>query len=259
MGSSFQNSRKYQADRNRFSKVVKVSQLLKAGAEVVKQGDDPTLCSLEYPLWQSLDEEHLDVDAELGGVDQRKIFTFALDHMPKLGYKVRAHLLNALVPGLGEAQKMSSSEPSSKINLLDTPEEVTKKLRKAFCAPRQVEGNSVIAFIEHVIFRVQSLKTGGNPSLSVERRDGEIVVYKDILKLKEDYENDILTPQIVKPALIKALNELLDPIRKDFEADEEWRHIAQLAYPPEEKSKRTKMEKKNGKGPHKLPIRTLED
>ncbi|KAG7418338.1 Tyrosine--tRNA ligase [Fusarium oxysporum f. sp. rapae] len=249
VGSSFQDSKEYQADRFRFSNNFNVSQLLKAGSEVVKQGENPTLGSLEYPIWQSLDEEYLDVDAELGGVDQRKLFTFAIDHMPKLGYKVRAHLMNAMVPGLGDAQKMSSSEPSSKINLLDTSEEVARKLRKAVCAPKQVEGYGVIAFVEHVIFRVASLKTNGKPSLTVETRDGESLVYQDISKLKEDYASDLLTPQILKHALIKILNELLNPIRKDFDADEEWQRITELAYPPEEKSKNKKMEKKNGKGP----------
>ncbi|KAF4415912.1 tyrosyl-tRNA synthetase [Fusarium acutatum] len=255
VGSSFQKTREYEADRFRFSNNVTVSQLIKAGSEVVKQGENPTLGSVEYPIWQSLDEEYLDVDAELGGVNQRKLFTFSIDHMPKLGYKVRAHLMNTMVPGLGEAQKISSSEQSSKINLLDAPEEVTKKLRKAVCAPNRVEGNDVIAFIEHVIFLVESLKTGGKPRFTVETRDGEAPVYEDISKLKEDYKSDILTPQMIKPAVMKALNDLLDPIRKDFEADDEWRHIAALAYPPEERSQKTKKEKKNSENSQKLPIR----
>ena len=29
------------------------------------------------------------VDAQFGGVDQRKIFMFARDHLPKIGYKKR--------------------------------------------------------------------------------------------------------------------------------------------------------------------------
>ncbi|KAF5581592.1 tyrosyl-tRNA synthetase [Fusarium pseudoanthophilum] len=255
VGSSFQDSKEYQDDRFRFSNNVTVSQLIKAGSEVVKQGENPTLGSVEYPIWQSLDEEYLDVDAELGGVDQRKLFTFAIDHMPKLGYKVRAHLMNAMVPGLGEAQKMSSSEPSSKINLLDTPEEVTKKLRKAVCVPKEVEGNGVIAFIEHVIFRVESLKTGGKPRFTVETRDGETLVYEDISKLKGDYKSDILTPQMTKPAVIKALNNLLDPIRKDFESDDEWQRIAGLAYPVEVKPKKANKVKSNRRQSKELPIR----
>lgn len=44
--------------------------------------------------------------------------------------------MNPMVPGLGEAQKMSSSEPSSKMNLLDSPEEVTKSSGKPY-APRR--------------------------------------------------------------------------------------------------------------------------
>ncbi|KAF5559200.1 tyrosyl-tRNA synthetase [Fusarium mexicanum] len=259
VGSSFQDSKEYQDDRFRFSNNVTVSQLIKAGSEVVKQGENPTLGSVEYPIWQSLDEEYLDVDAELGGVDQRKLFTFAIDHMPKLGYKVRAHLMNAMVPGLGEAQKMSSSEPSSKINLLDTPQEVTKKLRKAVCAPKQVEGNGVIAFIEHVIFRVESLKTGGKPRFTVETRDGGTLVYEDISKLKEDYASDALTPQMIKPALIKTLNNLLDPIRKDFEVDNEWQRIAELAYPVPVKPKKANKVKSSGKRSKELPVLTAND
>ncbi|KAF5974378.1 tyrosyl-tRNA synthetase [Fusarium coicis] len=255
VGSSFQDTKEYQDDRFRFSNNVMVSQLIKAGSEVVKQGENPTLGSVEYPIWQSLDEEYLDVDAELGGVDQRKLFTFAIDHMPKLGYKVRAHLMNAMVPGLGEAQKMSSSEPSSKINILDTPEEVTEKLRKAVCTPKQVEGNGVLAFIEYVIFRVESLKTGGKPRFAVETRDGQTLVYEDISKLKEDYKSDILTPQMIKPAVIKALDDLLEPIRKAFESDDEWQRIAELAYPVHVKPKKANKVRSNGKISRELPIR----
>ena len=46
----------------------------KAGAEVVKQVANPLVSGLLYPLLQALDEEYLHVDAQFGGVDQRKIF-----------------------------------------------------------------------------------------------------------------------------------------------------------------------------------------
>ena len=49
----------------------------KAGAEVVKQVEHPLLSGLLYPGLQALDEEYLKVDCQFGGVDQRKIFTFA--------------------------------------------------------------------------------------------------------------------------------------------------------------------------------------
>ena len=48
----------------------------KAGAEVVKQTASPPLSGLLYPGLQVLDEEYLKVDAQFGGVDQRKIFMY---------------------------------------------------------------------------------------------------------------------------------------------------------------------------------------
>lgn len=192
-GSSYQKSEKYTMDRFKLEGMTRISVAQKAGAEVVKQTADPFLGGLTYPLMQALDEEYLDVDAQLGGLDQRKIFTFALENLPKIGYKVRAHLMHSMVAGLGEAQKMSSSEPDSKIDLLDTPEVVAKKLKKAVCVPKKIEGNGVVAFVEHVIFRVVSIKTGGKPHFTVTRRDEEPLIYDDIEKLKADYEADIVS------------------------------------------------------------------
>lgn len=68
----------------------------KAGAEVVKQVEHPLLSGLLYPNLQALDEEYLKVDAQFGGVDQRKIFTFAEKYLPQLGYSKRAHLMNPM-------------------------------------------------------------------------------------------------------------------------------------------------------------------
>jgi tyrosyl-tRNA synthetase len=192
LGSSYQLSKEYTMDRFKLEGVTRISVAQKAGAEVVKQTDDPTLGGLIYPLMQALDEEYLDVDAQFGGVDQRKIFTFAIENLPRIGYKVRAHLMNTMVPGLGEAAKMSASDPDSKIDLLDTKEVVEKKLRKALCVPKTVEGNGVIAFVEHVIFRALALKNNGKAKFVVERREGEPLVYEDVAKMKEDYTADIV-------------------------------------------------------------------
>jgi len=58
-----------------------------------------------------------------------------------------------LVPGLAGG-KMSSSEEDSKIDLLDTPATVKKKLKKAFCEPGNVTDNGVLAFVKHVLFNL---------------------------------------------------------------------------------------------------------
>ena len=190
LGSSYQLSAEYTMDLFRLSSVVTEHDAKKAGAEVVKQVANATLSGLIYPLMQALDEEHLGVDAQFGGVDQRKIFALAAEQLPKINYKERAHLMNPMVPGLAGG-KMSSSDPDSKIDLLDTSEAVKKKLKKAYAVPKEVEGNGIVSFVEYVLLPVSALKSGKGRFV-VERREGEgePLVYEDIEILKEDYKAD---------------------------------------------------------------------
>lgn len=76
-GTSFQLSREYSLDVYKLMALTSEHDAKKAGAEVVKQVDSPLLSGLVYPLLQAIDEEYLKVDCQFGGVDQRKIFTFA--------------------------------------------------------------------------------------------------------------------------------------------------------------------------------------
>ncbi|KAI6250098.1 Tyrosine--tRNA ligase, cytoplasmic [Erysiphe necator] len=248
LGSSYQLSSAYTLDRFKLEGITRINVAQKAGAEVVKQTDDPTLGGLIYPLMQALDEQYLDVDAQFGGIDQRKIFTFALENLPKIGYRVRAHLMNPMVPGLGEATKMSASDEDSKIDVLDTPDRVQRKIKKAKCVPREVEGNGIIAFVEHVILRALALKSSDHiPQFTVERKDGlEPLVYKNIDHLKKDYTADILTPQLLKDAVIRDLNAILKSVRAGYEADPEWQEIESRAYPVTVVDKKVKKPKDKG-------------
>ena len=47
---------------------------------------------------------------------------------------------------------MSASEEESKIDLLDTPAQVKKKLKKAFCEPGNIAENGILSFCKHVLF-----------------------------------------------------------------------------------------------------------
>lgn len=193
LGSSYQLSEKYTMDLFRLCSVVTEHDSKKAGAEVVKQVANPTLSGLIYPLMQALDEEHLGVDAQFGGVDQRKIFTLAAEQLPKVGYKERAHLMNPMVPGL-QGGKMSASDPDSKIDILDTEEVTKRKLKKAPAAPKEIDGNGIISFVEYVLLPVSALKSGGKPRFEVPQRDGEPLVYENIETLKNDYREDKVKP-----------------------------------------------------------------
>jgi hypothetical protein len=76
-GTDYQLSREYSLDVYRLSSMCSEHDAKKAGAEVVKQSNNPLLSGLLYPGLQALDEEYLKCDAQFGGVDQRKIFMFA--------------------------------------------------------------------------------------------------------------------------------------------------------------------------------------
>ena len=252
LGSSYQKSEKYFMDFLRLSTLVTTHDAKKAGAEVVKQVENATLSGLLYPLMQALDEEHLGVDAQFGGVDQRKIFALAAECLPKIGYRERCHLMNPMVPGLAGG-KMSSSEPDSKIDVLDTPEAVTKKLKKAQCAPRTVEGNGVLSFVEYVLLPISALKTNNNGAAKFviekskdDKKDEEPLVYTDIESLKRDYEADIVTPQLLKQATTTSLLTLLSSVQASFASNSQWQEVEKLAYPPADVKKKDKKAKNKG-------------
>lgn len=248
LGSTYQLSADYTMDVFRLSSVVTEHDAKKAGAEVVKQVENAPLSGLIYPLMQALDEQHLGVDAQFGGVDQRKIFALAQETLPKIGYKERAHLMNAMVPGLAGG-KMSASDPDSKIDILDSADVVKKKLRKAYAAAGVVEGNGIISFVEYVLLPISALRDpNGKGTFVCERREGEgePFVYHDIATLKEDYQADRLTPQLLKAGATAALVDLLAPIQAEFEASPEWQDIEKKAYPPAEPAKKKKQPKDKG-------------
>jgi len=193
LGSSYQLTPEYTMDRFRLESVVTQHDAKKAGSEVVKQVDNATLSSLIYPVMQALDEEYLKVDAQFGGVDQRKIFALAKSILPKIGFKQRAHLMNPMVPGLAGG-KMSSSEPDSKIDVLDPPEVVTKKLKKAFASPKEVEGNGLLSFVQYVLLPAGAIR-GGQPRFVVQRREGEgePLEYSTIEQIHGDYKRDVVS------------------------------------------------------------------
>lgn len=180
--------------------------------------------------------------------------------------------MNAMVPGLGGG-KMSSSDPNSKIDFLDPPEVVRRKIKGAFCEEGNVAENGVLSFVEAVLIPISQLrverlqgKTGSDAGegagatgdqtpfvlesapegtvFSIFRKEehGGALHYSTIDQLKEDFKEKRVHPKDLKTAVADAIVRLLDPVRKAFEQDEEWQKAEKLAYPdpnakPEKKKK----------------------
>ncbi|KAK6622937.1 Tyrosine--tRNA ligase, cytoplasmic [Polyplax serrata] len=231
-GSDYQLNKEYTLDVYRLSTLITEHDAKKAGAEVVKQVEHPLLSGLLYPGLQALDEEYLKIDAQFGGVDQRKIFTLAEKYLPQLGYAKRVHLMNCMVPGLTGA-KMSSSEEDSKIDLLDSPESVKKKLKKAFCEPGNIEDNGVLAFVKHVIFPIYIQDNKFIVPRSAEH--GGNMEFDSYEAIEKSFAAQELHPGDLKLAVENYINKLLAPIRKAFETPE-LKKLTEAAYPSKNKN-----------------------
>jgi len=202
---------------------------------------------------------------------QRKIFTFAELYLPRLGYAKRAHLMNAMVPGLAGG-KMSSSDPDSKIDFLDPPDAVRRKIKKAFCEEGNVTDNGVLSFVEAVLIPISELRleraaskavNGGSAeadeqkpfvsedapsgtvfSVSRDEKYGGPMHFSTYDALREAFEKRDVHPKDLKGAVADAIVSLLAPIRKRFEENKEWQEVTELAYPspvPEKKKKKVRV------------------
>ncbi|KAI8593632.1 tyrosyl-tRNA synthetase [Geranomyces variabilis] len=234
VGTDYQLGRDYTLDAYKLLAITTEHDAKKAGAEVVKQVESPKLSGLVYPLLQALDEEYLKVDAQFGGVDQRKIFTFAMEHLPDIGYAKRAHFMNPMVSGL-RGSKMSSSDADSKVDLLDDAKTVSRKIKKAFCELGNVENNPLLEFLKIVVFPARSL-TDPNYKFIVSRAEkfGGDLVFASYAEVEEAFRTEKLHPADLKTGTADAINALLEPIRKIFDTDE-LRQLTKDAYPDGEK------------------------
>lgn len=237
-GTDFQYNRDYVLDMHKISTIVSVNDARRAGAEVVKQSDNPLLCGLVYPGMQALDEEYLKVDAQFGGIDQRKIFIYAEEIMPRLGYEKRIHLMNGMVPSLSDG-KMSSSDAGSKIGLEDSNAQIKKKVLASFCEEKNIDKNPVLGFVDKFVFG--SYLTGDRQvfSVAIQKQNRE-VEYSSIEEMKKDFKEGIIHPLDLKMALVKYLIGLITPVREEIL---KYPEIEINAYPKIEKIKKQKAPK----------------
>jgi len=210
-GSEFQLKPEYSFDVLKLASMNSIRDCKRSAAEVVKFGDNPQVGGLIYPIMQALDEHYLEVDVQFGGVDQRKILMFARENLPKIGYDARVEVMNPMIPGL-IGKKMSSSDPKSKIDLIDDEKAIKEKINKADF----VEGdsnNGVMAFLKYVIMTINS---DNKKKFLIEREkkfggDLKFENYEDIEKM---VNNKKLHPLDVKMAVAKSISELLSKIDK---------------------------------------------
>lgn len=208
-----------------------------------KESESTSSSAILYPAMQAADIFKLDVQIAHAGMDQRKVHMLAkeLSHKFKKPFAaVHGHLLPGLqgpgrmnAPGTAtgmEAKdakveseidaKMSKSNPDSAIFVHDSEADIKRKVSKAYCPEKSVEGNPVIEYAEYLIMRDKSLK--------VERpaKFGGDVEFADAAELKSTYSEGKLHPMDLKAAVTRELSAMLKPSRDYFEKHKEY--LAQL-------------------------------
>ncbi|AQK50833.1 Tyrosine--tRNA ligase 1 cytoplasmic [Zea mays] len=175
-------------------------------------------CQIFYPCMQCADIFFLKADICQLGMDQRKVNVLAREYCDDIKRKNKPIILSHhMLPGFKEGQeKMSKSDPSSAIFMEDDEAQVNVKIKQAFCPPKIVEGNPCLEYIKYIVFPwfgrfevIRKESNGGNKTFTCMN------------ELISDYETGALHPADVKPALAKAINEILQPVRDHFNNNNE--------------------------------------
>ena len=188
-----------------------------------KEGELQSTAQLFYPSMQVADIFELDVDICQLGLDQRRANVLGREIADKLKWKkpvvVSHHMilgLQGIQPGKNKdeillASKMSKSKPETCIYMHDTKDDIERKINKAYCPERIIDGNPLFDYLKYLIFRrykkikiSRQEKFGGNLELDYD-------------ELEEIYKKGNLHPLDLKKAVSFYLDEMIQPVREYFE------------------------------------------
>jgi tyrosyl-tRNA synthetase len=215
-----------------------------------QEGEQVDFAKLLYPAMQAADIFALGAHLAHAGMDQRKAHVVARDVATKMRFgglrdgagraikplAVHHKILSGLlkpdrwpVPPEERAEalaamKMSKSKPRSAVFVHDSPDEIRKKIRGAFCPPGEVELNPVLDWIEQLCFGL------GDTELQVPRspENGGPVRFAAAPEVREAYASGALHPMDAKAALADRLIARLEPARKLFAEPERAAALAEL-------------------------------
>lgn len=190
-----------------------------------KEGELQSTAQLFYPSMQVADIFELDVDICQLGLDQRRANILGREVASKLKWKKPVVVHHHMILGLQGIQKgkddeetllaskMSKSKPETCIYMHDSEEEIKRKISKAYCPEKIIEGNPIFDYLKYLVFKRY-------PKIKIERAKkfgGDLKA--DYIELEKIYKEGKLHPLDLKNTTAFYLNEMVSPIRKHFEKD----------------------------------------
>lgn len=206
-----------------------------------KEGGKVDFAKLIYPPMQVADIFVQGINMPQAGLDQRKAQVIGRDVSKKLSFKplkdINGNVIKPsaihhhLILGLGQPPewplpkermqelwstlKMSKSKPDTCVFIHDSPEEIRRKMKKAFCPEGETGFNPVLDWSKSLVFPIK-----GN--LHIERPDkfGGNLDYNSYKDLEKDFIEKKLHPMDLKNGVAEAIIEILEPARRHFEKPE---------------------------------------
>lgn len=205
---------------NTLNRILRCSQIMGRS-----ENDALSAAQIFYPCMQCADIFHLEADIAQLGMDQRKVNMLAREVGPKLGFWKPVAVHHHMLMGLGQpatsdgstidraiALKMSKSKPDTAIFMLDTKEEIVRKLKKAYCPDREIFENPIIEYCKYIVFEKFN-------SLEIKRPEkfGGNLEIQSFSELCEIYTSGQLHPFDLKMAVAEKIDLLIGPVREHFQ------------------------------------------
>lgn len=189
------------------------------------ESDDLAASQIFYPVMQAADVFFLNVDICSLGMDQRKVNMLCREYSKKAKRKFPPVIVSHhMVMGLDGSDKMSKSDPDNAIFMDDTEQEVKRKIKKAYCKPKEVEGNPLLDWTKWILFPIL-----GEITIPADEKWGTPEkVYEDYQNLENDFAEEKVHPNDLKKAMVIHINELLEPVRQHFKENKEANKLLKL-------------------------------
>lgn len=162
------------------------------------------------------------IDKYINQITKLKEKNLSWDNFLKITEKIGSDLKNKNVKNKNvknNANKMSSSDIDSKIDFLEEPKSIKKKISKAFAEPTN-PSNTLFLFLKYVIFPINKLKSINDFVIKRDEKFGANLIYNNITDMEQDYIQDKLTPQDLKLNISDWLINFLTPIKNSLNSDE---------------------------------------
>ncbi len=220
--SEYVGDEKYWETVLRTSKATSVKRVKRA-MDIMGRTEDEAekdLSKLFYPAMQVSDIFYLNLDVAYGGMDQRHAHMLARDVSKKLNRKPPVAVHTPLLTGLQAGGrmnpsevKMSKSKPDSMISIHDSKKAINRKIKKAYCPEKTIEGNPILEMCRYIVF--PELK---NETFLIKRPEkfGGDLEFNSYKELEDTFKKD-LHPLDLKISTAEYLNRIVEPIRKYFE------------------------------------------